>query len=333
MTVPSTNYSDIRFGTHSNAERYCWVAYFLFGLLSTVIGDILILYATFQRSAFKVNKSIVIIIQHIAVCDLGFALFSALPSAISLIANRWILGDGLCYVRLYAAHYVYPAGMSLIMLLTTTKFLIMKFPFRSARWTPKRVHLVCAVTWVFSLSVNILKLAVDKDDVAFDYRFYTCEYGYRDSRWKTIGTVSYLIILFGPNLVIVATTVPTLSYIARARKAARKVRGSVPWQGALAVALTAMVYCISTLPYTLYQVIIFMDEDHPARFHADPLFRASYFVLVINVIANFYIYILTIRSFRRFIFKKFFGVQVPLSLQSIGRASFATGNVQTAYLA
>ena len=61
----STNYSDIKFGLHNNAERYTWAAYQLFVLLSSLIGDTLILAASFQKDAFKINKLIITVIQHI----------------------------------------------------------------------------------------------------------------------------------------------------------------------------------------------------------------------------------------------------------------------------
>ena len=95
-------------------------------------------------------------------------------------------------------------------------------------------------------------------------------------------------------------------YLVDAGKTARRVRGSVPWQGALTVSLTALVYCISTLPTAIYTVgITFFDEDSVFLIR---LGRARFFIYMINTMANFYIYALTIRSFRVFLANKFSGI-------------------------
>ena len=86
------------FGMHSDAERYLWASYHLFVLLSSFIGDTLILTASFNKDAFKINKFIATIIQHIAISDLTFTTFVVLPGAISLFADSWILGDVICHI-------------------------------------------------------------------------------------------------------------------------------------------------------------------------------------------------------------------------------------------
>ena len=101
--IPSPNYTDIKFGIHNNAERYSVAAYVLFGLLSSLIGDTLILVATFQKDAFKISMLIVTVIQHIAVANLAISISSFLPIIISLLANSWVLGDAMCY-SLYHIH-------------------------------------------------------------------------------------------------------------------------------------------------------------------------------------------------------------------------------------
>ena len=57
----SNNYTI--YGIHSPAERYLWAAYNLFVFVSSLIGDTLILFATFQKGAFKLNKFIVTVMQ------------------------------------------------------------------------------------------------------------------------------------------------------------------------------------------------------------------------------------------------------------------------------
>ena len=335
-TSKNFNYSDIRYGAHDKAERYALTAYVLFVFLSSLIGDSVILIASFHKDAFKVNKFIVTVIKHIAVADLTSIFSYGLPNIISLIANSWILGDALCYLGPYVAYMVFPTGMFLITLLTTSKLLIMRYPLRTASWSSKRAHQICAFIWIISLIFPLRYVIVDRDDVAFDYRVYNCEYGYNARIWNEglklpmaiLGFITYVI----PNVIIIATTVPTLKYLVKARTSALRVRGSVPWQGALTVTLTSFVFCIATLPYSFDATAFpFLQQDAVGKFHVH-LFKISYFMTMLNLMSNFYIYTLTIRSFRRFILSKLLMVaptlpQIPGNFVSTIRGEISYINV------
>ena len=283
-------------GIHSDAERYTWAAFELFVLLSSLIGDTLILYASSQN-VFKLNKFIVTVIQHIAVCDLVFAVTAVFPTATSLIANSWVLGDALCYSRVYISHYIYTVGMAFIALLTTTKLLLLKSPVRCAQWTKKLGHRICSLIYIIPLIIPASALIVDKHDIAFDYTTYNCEYMYQADVWKKMAPIIAVFTLFLPNIVILATTVPTLKYLATAWKSARRARASFPLQGTLTVALTATIYCITTLPLFVFYIV----KEDPPTLSQVRLNRIANFMCIINIMSNFYIYTLTIKSFRAFL--------------------------------
>ena len=139
----STNYSDIKFGLHSNAERYTWAGYQLFVLLSSLIGDTLILAASFKKDTFQINKLIVTVIQHIALSDLVNSISLALPIAISLLASSWVLGETMCKLLMYLTYFVNAVSLYLVAMLTTCKFLILRYPLRAASWSKNRAHKVC----------------------------------------------------------------------------------------------------------------------------------------------------------------------------------------------
>ena len=293
------------FGLHCDPERYSWAAYHLFVLLSCLVGDTLILCASFQRGALKLNKFIVTVIQFIAVCDLAYAIFTVLPGAVSLIANAWVLGSVMCYVRVYSSYFIYPAGMSLIAVLTTSKILLLKYHALYANFTKKVAHRVCSLVLIPPLSIPLLFLLLDRTDVSFDFRVYNCTYSFTAGIWKRmLGPIMTTLTLFLPNMAIVATTIPTLKYLAGARMSAKRVQGCVPWQGALTVAVTALVYCISTLPtFICFIGRFFTNGDIASLFHFH-LYRIAYFTSMINIMSNFYIYALTMRTFRRFLLLK-----------------------------
>ena len=300
-----SQFLDIKFGIQNNLERNSWASYFLFGVLSSLIGDTLVLVASSQKCAFKINIILVIIIQHIAISDVINTITFLLPKTISLLAKSWVLGPALCYASVYSFYVAVPAGMWFIATLTVAKFLILKYPFRVASWSTKKVHQICSIIWTSSLLYPILFLAVDKDDIHFSYRVYNCDYKYTSDSWSKIKPITVFIFGAVPNTAIVATALPTMKYLLDARKHAIKAQGRVSWQGALTVALTASVYCISTFPFIIYNFAkSFVKENPPGLFHLH-FYRICNFLFMINVVANFYIYIVTIKSFREFILSKF----------------------------
>ena len=297
----------------NDSVRYSWAAYHIFVLLSSLIGDSLILYASFQKNSFKLNKFIVAIIQHIAVCDLAYALISVLPCALSLVANSWILGEFMCFARVYLAYFIYPTSMYLVALLTTSKFLFLKYPTRCSNWTKKSAHKLCSLVTILPSIFPLFCLITKWDDVEFNYATYTCDYMYSADTSKKFRHLLTALNLFIPNIIIVATTIPTLMYLAAARKSAKRVRGSVPWQGALTVALTAIIACLSNFPTIIRDILETLNAENVST----NFVRSSKFLLNINIMANFFIYTLTVRSFRTFLKAKFFDA-LHVIFRSIG---------------
>ena len=61
---------------------------------------------------------------------------------------------------------------------------------------------------------------------------------------------------YGPDMIVILTTVPTLKYLRGARNSARRVGGRAPsLQGTVTVVLTAIAYTVSTSPHAAYQVV------------------------------------------------------------------------------
>jgi hypothetical protein len=75
------------------------------------------------------------------------------------------------------------------------------------------------------------------------------------------------------------------------------------WQGVLTVVFTAVVYSIAFLPNTVYHIgepFVGVESLKSEPFRVT-FFRVAASVLTVNVIANFFIYCLTVNSFRAFL--------------------------------
>ena len=290
------------YGGHSKPIRYFWAGYQIFVLLSSVIGDTTILLSSIKYRAIRLNKLIVVIIQHIAVCDLSVTLFSGgvWSATVSLIADRWVLGTALCYIQATALYYFLSTGFLLICSMTTCKLLILKYPLRVQSLSVKHAHIGCAVIWGAPLIVPAILALKSMNDVSYSYLTYLCDFRYSAALWAWLRPLLSLILLFIPNLFVVASTVYLLIL---ARKVARRGRESLKWRGIMTTVLVATVYCISVLPFAVYYFGASRIKDQRGFFH-NGFYRLAISCIYLNTISNFYIYCLTVFSFRKFLWSR-----------------------------
>ena len=296
--VTSTNYTE--YGIHSTGERCLWVTWLMIVLLSSLIGDSIILIASVKYNAIKLNKFLVVIMQHIAVCDILAAITYVLPTMISLIANKWVLGDALAYITTSLDLTSYTGTSILICTLTFSKLLLLKYPLKLNYWTLKNAHLTCSLAWFLAVIFPVIRLAFDENGLAFSYLEYNMNYGFPNEKTsktnKVIMQSMYAMTVYIPTLVVVLTTMGTLFYLVKSIKVARRTGSDQRWQGIVTVVATAVVYCVSMLPGSFS-----IFSKRPNDIVTDRIFES---LITLNIICNFYIYSLTIPSFRHFIASK-----------------------------
>ena len=303
------------FSIKSDAERYAWAAYHLFVIISSLVGDTTILIASLKYRAIKLHKVIVVIIQHIALCDLLVTL-SVVPSFVSIISDEWVLGNFLRYLTTYTRNYSYTVSMLLICTMTTSKLLLLKYPLRLGTVSVKKAHMICGACWLAALIIPVTFL-LDNKDIYFSYITYGWDHGSTSNKWNWLEPLLTVVLMFTPNCLVVATTVYLLII---AKQVARRGRESLKWQGIMTTVLTATVYCISVLPYFVFGVgkyVVTVDDKSSSSFKTS-LDRIAFSFLYLNTISNFYIYSLSVQSFRDFIFSR---IQLAYqALTSIGPA-------------
>ena len=289
------------FAIKNNGEKATLTVFNILILLSSLMGDSAILVASIRYKALKQHKMIEAVIQHLAVSDLTFSFTTVFPSITSILADKWSFGDTMCYIRANLGYILSVAAWFFIAVLCSSKLLILKFPFRAGTVSSRCCHQICGAIWCFGLIVPIIYISLSKDDVIFDYRTYVCIYGFSSDAWiwlKPLLTVFFSIL---PNLIVVITTI---MLIIEARKVTHRAHERLRLQGIMIVVLTAVVYCLSVIPYTVYLIAApHVKEDPPGKFHVQ-YFRVAACCLLFNTVSNFYIYTLTLTSFRKFLWDR-----------------------------
>ena len=297
--VRSGNFSDT--GIHGNNERFLWISYLVTVFLTSFIGDSIILVSTIKYKAIKLHRVVVVVIQHLAVNDLLLTMFLILPQIVSLIVEDWVLGLFLCHMTENIGYVCNFVTGSLTCVLIVNKFLVIVHPLRSVIWTRRRVHVVCFLFWTLGIiqpNQIINMFFTGPESIFFDYYDYACDY---DSSLTRAPAVLKVLTQITTVLGLVVISIVLLSTSALLLITARNVavrRGEcLRWQGVLTVSLTIAVFLISWLPYLVVQTT---DKLASVQYSIETK-RAVRFLLYLNVMANFFIYSLTVRSFRKFL--------------------------------
>ena len=163
-----------RFRITDEGERYLLVTYLIMVLLSSLIGDSLIILASVRYNAIKLNKFIIAVMQHMAVGDLLRSTTCILPVIVSLIADEWVLGKTVAYINLNLNIFTFKASNFLICALTSSKFLMLQFPGQTRRWTKRGAHIICATSWLgsFAFVLTLYSRSHHYNRLSFDYARY-----------------------------------------------------------------------------------------------------------------------------------------------------------------
>ena len=294
--IQTNNYSS--YAIQNDGERYSWASFLMIIILSSIIGDTIILVGSIKYKAIRLHGFIVTLMEHIAVSDIILSVTYVFPDAVSLVADGWVMGDFFFYLTFYTKYHVYFAGILLVAVLTTVKLALLHFPLRATAWSRKRAHLVSAVLWIICLFFPISFLVVAKDDVYFDYNGYNCDYKFSAPVWRWLLPLGFISLSIVPVLVVMVTS---LLILVKANITARRGGSNLLWEGVVTVLLTAAVYSVSFFPVAVWYCIpIHLKEDPPGPVQA--MFRrVSLYLSMLNIMSNFFIYTLTVSSFRKFL--------------------------------
>jgi hypothetical protein len=295
------------------AGRYAAITYFSLALLFALAGNSIIIVATTKYNAVKLDKVTNTLIQHLAVTDIGNAIVGMIPSLITLIADRWTFGSLFCDVLAYLRMIFYYSSVFMVCALNICKLSLLLFPPRARNWSRRSGHFVALIAWSFYILYQVVALVFGKfASVTFEYRIMSCWYvpadfglGHGFSILIVVGLLGYV-----PILIVVLTTVALL--VLALRVAGRRGH-SIQWQGAVTVLSIAGIYCLTYLPFFLYQNIYNNFYSNPAESDMSlktkaifylKLFTITNAIAYLNNFANIFIYYISIASFKTFIDRK-----------------------------
>jgi hypothetical protein len=179
--------------------------------------------------------------------------------------------------------------------------MILKNPIKAKNWKHKQGKIVCAAIYTGCLYFPASSFLVEKNEIEMKINIYESEFANEIKLPTSYFLISTGIGILLPCVAVFLTTVPTLIILIQGRRVSRRSRGEVRWQGIVTVVLTALVFCIANLPLAAFK---FYQNYHEGT-QSDNFAKVSFSLPMLNIMSNFYIYCLTIPSFRRFISSTF----------------------------
>ena len=274
-------------------------------LFTSLIGDSIILLATIKYRAIKQHKVVIAVMQHMAVCDLLQTIFRVLPMIlVTCIGPHDLfssyLGEVLfCHILTNTTWITNTVTIMLTCALTMLKLVIVKYPLRTRSWSSKLGHKICTAVWLLYL-VAYAPVFVMKIIKAHGSRVPVEVYEADIVCWNDINTFpDWLIFYFVINnclitvLSFLIVLVSSVILLVVAKKAAARHGNRLRWEGISTVLLTVGVLLLSQIPYIFQS---YFNLILPNKMMVVFL-SLSY----LNIMANFFIYALTLRSFRTFL--------------------------------
>ncbi|KAL5267018.1 hypothetical protein ACHWQZ_G004159 [Mnemiopsis leidyi] len=285
----------------SDKERHVYAGWMIIVVTCSMAGDAIVLISSIKYGAFRLPRPVVTFIQHIAAADFIASLTKGLPIIISTLVNGVAFNDiSFTYFSFFMGYYIFTVSPFLITAMALIKYILIKYPFKTMTWSSIHVHRLCAGIWISSIFTPLLHLLVDPSDITFDYRVYTHMYGYTSHIWKVLLPATSFLVLAASSIIILFSSGLLLK---EARQVQFRPGESLRAAGIITVLLSAVIYSISYLPLAIYFIaepFVVKDPGVPGPFFLG-FYRVGFAFLYFNVIGNFFVYVITVKSFRRFL--------------------------------
>ena len=273
-------------------DRALFSISYLLGTFLGLVGSIIILVGIKKR-AIKLDKVTTALILHIAVLDILATLVIIFPTALTALTDQWLFGHEFCAFQSYLKWFLVSSSVLLVCALNCSKLAGLLFPFRGANWNSWQGHILACLMWILSFVLNLIfHLSKGRARAAFHYDSLMCDL---IVDWEKLmkGAIMIFSVTLLCTLIVLISEI-WLVVIAIKLNLRKGIR-TVKFQGVITVILVALVYCVSFLPLFAFYLVMVIDEEKSGYTavicKSIPLF---------NNVSNIFIYMISIRSFRKF---------------------------------
>ena len=289
-------------------ERFFIAMWCLACITFAVLGNSMVLVSSIKYNAIKLDNISIALIQNIAFADIGYAVYVT-TVLVSVIENKWILGDILCSITNYMHLFFGISEIYLICVFNVSKLHCLLFPLQARHRSRTTGHLLALGVWcVMPIFYLIPAQLLTGRKESFRLTFFRCE-GYFTIPGKFTKIFPFLSVVFFillPMLVVLIAIIWLLQYV-------RKVQ-SLQRQSIVTLLLISLCYFCSYLPYGGFFIIrTFFPHEASLRAIRFHYYRFGLYMCYLNFSANPVIYLVSVKSYKEFVMKKWNSVRGQVS--------------------
>ena len=224
-------------------------------------GNTIVIYSSLRYNAIKLDKVSLMFVQNLAVADLLYIFCNILPSTVTFIAGRYVLGEVYCFVSAQISFIPGSVSNFTLLALTAYRFRMVYCPL-SISLSTRTVKIIICFIWVLGSMVLDVSLGFGSKSVFVRTSAKCFSTIYQNAAASTIFTCSIFGVVFVPliALTIMNTVLCVIAY--RLSKREATATASPGTKALTTVCLLSGLFIISWAPYIAYVLWKSKDPDH-----------------------------------------------------------------------
>ena len=292
-------------------------------VLVCVPGNILILVGSLKYRAIDLNQISVCFIRNIAVADIGTVLFYVIPRLYGLRTGRSGLegsavGDVFCGMIALTAHLFVGASNSFTAALNISKLYMLLHSGHPRSRRTRAGWRAAGALWSSAVFIPILLISAsyigsgEMVKTAYIPSVYRCGVVLITAIPLVEIAFRIITILFGivPCVIVIVTTLWLIVFL-------RSIGAADQRAPIVTVVMISLSFLVAFLPSCLYPLVIHMlrtkmtpphegcmtSDDARYHYYLSAFNKVSISAMFLSLLANPLVYLVTVRSFRRFLLR------------------------------
>lgn len=242
-------------------------------ILISVLGNTAVIIAILISNELRGDKSNVLIIN-LAITDLTNGLTVMVSSLSSLVADKWILGQGLCSMICAVNYCLIITSMLTLCFISYDRYNAIKHPLSYIQWiTNTKLSIAIAYSWFQGIAFSIVPVIFQW--VQYDYWEAVCAIEWQKEKEQAVYYVvtAFLLCFFIPGLSLAFNYFQVLREVKRMAKSIQPVTVTIlnnsksdPFQNSKIVKsllVVVLAYFVCMTPFSVTKLIkVIVSDPH-----------------------------------------------------------------------
>ena len=176
-----------------------------------ILGNGIILFGSLIYRAIHLDRVSIIFLQSVALSDLVITLMVYLPNLVTLSAQRWVMGQGLCWFLAFFKFVPYLSEILVILVTSCFRLKTLTSPM-TCKMSQRSARIIVFLTWLSSL---LFALVWSGLGTYAEYMplYLHCHPSQKKTTVNSIFRVSLMLLIMLPMVVIVSANIAILRIV------------------------------------------------------------------------------------------------------------------------